>query len=141
MTPRELSGWVPAEKHLHYDAEGALTGWTVVERESRIDDADRADLLGLARYEVEVCSCGYHPSITHDPENGFMPESDVCPVCGGLDLQHRVLHEQDEKATPKDAPAKKPRPSDGRKTYMRRMTPEEVTSRRESERGGPRRPA
>jgi hypothetical protein len=126
MTPREFSGHVPAEKHLHYDATGNLTGWTVVERESRIDDADRADLLGLARYELEVCSCGYHPSIADDPENIFQPASKKCPVCGGLDVWHRILHEQDEQATPKDAPPKQPRPSDGRKTYMRRLTPDEA---------------
>lgn len=128
MTPRELTGWTPAEKHLHYDAEGTLTGWTVVERESRIDDTDAADLMALARFEREVCSCGYHPSIAEDEANTFTPESRVCPVCAGETAWKRVLGKQDEawEHDHKDADPKAPRPSDGRRTWMRMVPPTEA---------------
>lgn len=128
MTPRELSGWVPAERHEHYDAEDHLTGYTVVIRESRIDDADRAALLGLALFEDQVCRCGFHPSIADDESNVFTPETHTCPVCAGLAQWERVLHDQDEKAakaTP-DAPARASRPSDGRVPYMRFLSPHEA---------------
>lgn len=122
MTPRELAGWTPAERHEHYDAEDNLTGYTVVIRESRIDDADRRDLLALLRFRGEVCRCGFHPSLT-DPESGntFQPETKKCPVCAGEAQWSRHLHAADEKHAKanEDAPPLSPRPSDGRHSYMR----------------------
>ena len=128
MTPRELGGWVPSETHKHYDAEGNLTGWTVVERESRIDDADRLDLLALARFEAEICQCGFHPSIANDPANHFQPGTRTCPVCAGAALWQRVLHDGDEKHAKanKDAPPTTPQPADGRLAFMRLLTPQEA---------------
>lgn len=102
-----------------------MTGYTVVDRESRIDDADRLELLGLARFEAEVCDCGYHPSIARDESIVWTPESQTCPVCAGQAVWGRVEGERD-KSVPHDAPAKTPRPSDGRKSFMRMATPEQV---------------
>lgn len=127
MTPREFLGWVPAERHVHYDADGNQAGYTIVERESRIDDSDRAELLALAQHDAEVGPCGYHPLIASDPTNTFTPETQVCPVCAAMDLWNRVLNEQDN--VPHDAPAKTPRPSDGRHSYMRMLTPEQAAAR------------
>jgi hypothetical protein len=133
MTPRELGGWVPAERHTHYDVDGNETGYTVVERESRIDDADRADLLALALYEAEVCACGYHASIANDASNDFQPGSRVCPVCAGASVWTRIQQEGDEAAqkSMKDAPAASPRPWDGRHSYMRLLTPQQAVAERE----------
>lgn len=125
MTEREFSGWVPAERHVHYAAdEVTVTGYTVVERESRIDDADRVELLALMQHDAEVGPCGYHPVIATDPENVFTPETQKCPVCAAMAVWERVLNEQD--TVPHDAPAKQPRPSDGRHSFMRWMTPEQA---------------
>lgn len=128
MTPRELSGWVPAERHEHFDAEGNLTGYTVVIRESRIDDADRASLLGLAMFEDQVCRCGFHPSIADDDDNTFTPEARKCPVCAGEAQWSRMLSDEDEKASKAapHAPPGAPRPSDGRYPYMRFLSPAEA---------------
>lgn len=121
MTLREFSGWVPTVTEYHFDPDGNPTGYTVIERESRIDDIDRAELLALAQYESEVCDCGYHPSLTDDKGNTFQPETRTCNVCAGQALWHRVLADQD-KAVPHDAPPKVPRPSDGRRSYMRMLS-------------------
>lgn len=128
MTGRELAGWVPAEKHTHYDAQGNETGYTVVERESRIDDADRADLLALAQYEAEICQCGYHPLIANDPANKFRPTDRVCPVCAGISAWGRVHHDADEAAgrSLKEAPATTPRPWDGRHSFMQLLNPDDA---------------
>jgi hypothetical protein len=128
MTPREFSGWTPAERHLHYDADDNLTGYTVVEREARIDDGDRLDIMSLLRHDAEVCTCGYHPSIANDESNTFTPETSVCQVCGGMDLWNRVLADGDKDLH--DQPAQKPRPSDGRHSYMRMLTPEQADAAR-----------
>lgn len=139
MTPRELGGWTPVEKHTHYDAAGAETGYTLVERESRIDDADRADLLALALFEAEVCSCGYHPSVTAE-EHAVLFAEKVCPVCKDVAAAERIQHENDESAreSMKKSPPDKPRPWDGRKSYVRLLTPEQAAVEREKQKGGDR---
>lgn len=132
MTPRELAGWVPAERHEHYDADDNLTGYTVVVRESRIDDADRAALLGLAMYEDQLSPCGFHPSIASDEDNAFAPETVDCPVCAAMAQWERVLRAEDEKFA-KDNPDAAPRtkrPSDGRFPYMRFLSPDEAAQMR-----------
>lgn len=128
MTPRELSGWVPAERHEHYDADDNLTGYTIVVRDSRIDDADRAALLGLAQFENEVCGCGFHPSLADDKANVFAFETRECPVCAGHAQGDRKLQDQDRtfaEANPKTDPLTK-RPSDGVHPYMRLLSPREA---------------
>lgn len=137
MTPREFAGHVPTERHEHYDADDNLTGYTVVIRESRIDDSDRAALLGLAMFEAQVCRCGFHPSLADDKENVFAAESRTCPVCAGYARQERELHERDQAAAKSapDAPASARRPSDGVHPYMRLLSPDEAAELRAS-RGG-----
>jgi hypothetical protein len=140
MTPRELSGWVPAETHTHYAPDGeTVTGYTVVERESRIDDRDRGDLLALAMYEREVCNCGWHPSIADDESNTFQPATRICPVCAGLATYGRVLADHDKKWSEanRDAAAMVARPSDGRHMTVRYLTPEQAAAEHEK-RGGDR---
>lgn len=135
LTPRELDGWVPVERHTHFDADDNVTGWTLVERESRIDDADRGALLALLRYDSEVCDCGFHPSVATDPANRFQPGTRTCPVCAGAAVWQRILHDQDARATSKDAAPATPRPSDGRKAHMTLLSPEQAAERKGGEHG------
>lgn len=139
MTPRELSGWVPAERHEHYDPDDNLTGYTVVIREPRLDDADLGDLLGLTQYQREVCACGYHISVATDKSNFFAPETTKCPVCAGEAQFSRALRKQDETHAERhksDAPMA-PRPEDGRRAFMRLLTPEQVEAEREKRAASP----
>lgn len=101
----------------------------MVERESRVDDADRIELLALARHDAETGPCGFHPSIAEDEANDFTPATHKCPLCEALDVQRRVLGEQDKAS--QDWPPEKPRPGDGRHLYMRLMTPEQAQAARE----------
>lgn len=124
-----MAGWTPAETHTHYAADGeTVTGYTMVERESRINDADRSDLLALSLYEQQVCKCGFHPSIANDPDAVFQPTDIVCPVCAGSDGWMRIQQDRDEatQKSMKDAPAEKPRPWDGRHSYMQHLTPQQA---------------
>jgi hypothetical protein len=83
----------------------------------------------LAQHDAEVCRCGWHPILADDKSNSFTPEVRVCPVCAGRAGWDRVLDEQDK--VPHDAPAKTARPSDGRHSYMRMLTPEQAAAVRE----------
>jgi hypothetical protein len=44
--------------HEHFDADGNLTGTTVVTRESMWDDESRGRALRLAEFEAGKCPCG-----------------------------------------------------------------------------------
>lgn len=120
---------MPAERHDHFDAEGNFIGHTDVTRQSRVDDADRGEILGLARYELEVCRCGYHPSLTEDESNVWTPESRVCPVCKHEAVWHRIEVEHDAHI-PHDAPPKTERYMDGRHSWMRMLTPQQANAAR-----------
>lgn len=65
----------------------------------------------------------------------FTPETRTCEVCGGQAVWGRVLADED-KSVPHDAPPKTPRPSDGRHSYMRMLTPEQAAAARDQTRGG-----
>jgi hypothetical protein len=100
---------------------------TVVTREPEWDDAEREKLLGLALYEAEICECGIHSSLAHDPERWFTLEDQRCPLCADLAIQARIQGEKDRKVAErfKDQPDAK-RGSDGRRSFVREMTPDEV---------------
>lgn len=76
--------------------------------------------------------CGLHESIHSDPDRAFTFEDRFCSVCRGQAAWARVVaaSDQEEAEAHKDAPPKEPRPSDGRHTYLRQMTPEEVEKRK-----------
>lgn len=97
-------------------------------REPEWDDAERDQMLALQAYERGVCECGFHESQI-DPAKLFVTFEDrVCPVCAGADVHARVKLANDgdtSKASPKE-----PRPADGRRTYIRRLSPEEVENAR-----------
>lgn len=90
-------------------------------------------MLALTQFESELCSCGNHISITEDPSNVFMPETRVCRVCAGMDQFTRIQQDRDsaaEKALPKDAPPRTPRPADGRRTFLRPIGADELAARK-----------
>jgi hypothetical protein len=146
-SPRRLHGWEPLEFHRGYDRDGnqvpiAEAFEIVVEREAEYDDDDRTQLLSLARYDGEVCQCGYHESMTADDANVWMPATRTCPVCAGLDQYRRQEHAADEEARKKGEaekrPPRAPLPSDGRTTYMELLDParaEAARKRHQSRRG------
>lgn len=127
-----LLGRVPRERHEHYDPDGNLTGFTIVEREPEWLDSDVRDLLELAQVEGESCpGCGWHPTVIADPDFIVGPVDHVCPVCAGETQYRRALTAKDDvhaKQHDKAKPAA-PRPSDGRYTRMAVLTPDEIEKR------------
>lgn len=97
-------------------------------------------MLALDLYEVKVCpGCGFHDSVTGDPENLIIPEHHVCPVCAGRAQYERVVTQRDEEAralVSKDAPPHTPQPADGRSIIMRQLSPAEADRERERRRKG-----
>ena len=90
-------------------------------------------MLALGAYESGVCDCGVHESLTEDKSNVFTFEDRHCPVCRGVARYQRVQTDMDEKATKalgENPPPHSPRPSDGRRTFVRQMSPTEVEARR-----------
>lgn len=90
-------------------------------------------MLALEVYERGICACGFHEDLT-DPERHFYTlETKTCPVCAGLAKYGRVQHEADErvrKARGESAPVTEPDPADGRRTFIRPLSPAEVEKRR-----------
>lgn len=130
-------GYEPAERHEHYDADGNLTGYTVVVREPEWDDAERAKKLAHDLYQSGIGPCGHHHSLTVDKANVFEARMGKCNVCAALDLKRRVLAERDAEevkalkarrgiAEDKELPADIPRPSDGRSLWYHMLTPLEA---------------
>ena len=125
-----MRGRVPRERHEHFDAEGNLTGFTVVERESEWLESDVRELLELARVEGDSCpGCGWHHSFTDDQTNVFEPKDHVCPVCATKTRRERLLAHREGEAY-KDSPPEAQRPSDGRYSTFALLSPEEVERRR-----------
>lgn len=145
MSRRRLLGWEPVEEHAGYDAAGdpAPIGQAVrvvVTREPEWDDDERNRLLALGEYEAGVGPCGYHHSLTVDPANFFAPHVEECPVCAAGARYMRVLAERDESARADlrsrfrgKPPADAPDPADGRRVFMRRLSPGEVAAQRARE--------
>ena len=77
-------------------------------------------MLALDLYESELCECGFHKSLAHDPEQWFDPISEKCPVCAGAAVLARRIgaeNEREEKAL-KDKPRAE-RDSDGRRWLIK----------------------
>ena len=133
ISEKRLLGWEPTETHTHYDADGNVTGRTVVTREPEWDDAERDQMLALVEYEAGVCDCGFHESVI-DPDTLHVTFDDrVCPVCAGATQYRRHLDDRDDeflKGLGKDAPARTPRPSDGRRTFIKPVPPREKPTKK-----------
>ena len=105
----------------------------MVKREPAWTDDDRTQMLALARYEAHVCSgCGFHKSLANDPANHFMPEDEFCLLCQQLAPWQRVRDADDdaaEKALGENPSPSAKRPTDGRTTFLRMLSPDEVAKR------------
>lgn len=118
---------MPEERHTHYDADGNVTGWTVVERESEWLPSDYRGLQSLREYRSKLCPGGHHEVFrTHERDYHLSFGQSVCWICKA-DAQHeRGLAAADERAVkslgPKPSPLA-PRPGDGRTTFMRFAPP------------------
>jgi hypothetical protein len=105
-----FAGWAPVELHEHYDVDGALTGSTVVTRESEWDDTARARAEALLLVEDTSCNkCGgdLNRSLQRGPVYDVDTDT-VCYSCAALELVEReegTRHENDK-------------PFPGRQMYM-----------------------
>jgi hypothetical protein len=84
-----------------------------------------------------LCECGYHESLTSDRGNVFQPEFKTCLVCAGVERFARVQYDSDQaamKAQGDDPAPSAPRPADGRRMLVRRLTEAEVETLREARR-------
>lgn len=92
--------------------------WEIVTtRETEFDDWQRDRLLALAVYEAGVCQCGWHTSLTTDPDVDFaLKFGQPCQVCAATAKYGRILGESDTKVRKQIGknPAA-PDPADGRR--------------------------
>lgn len=98
-------------------------------REPEWSGEQRDRLLALRAHDARVCECGIHEDVTGDPANLLTIDSRVCPICKALAVDQRVRDAADEKAMKahgENPPPSAPRPSDGRRTFIRGLTPEEA---------------
>jgi hypothetical protein len=79
VSPSRLLGVEPVERHEHFDADGNLTGVTVVRREPEFTAPDVAYLLASRRAEHEVGPHGIPMSEAMDPANQFMFRGPAAP--------------------------------------------------------------
>lgn len=107
-------GWEPTEQHT--TSHGIVT----VTREPEWDDYERDKMLALELYESEVCECGFHKSIAHDPDQWFDLESVTCPLCADIAARMRSIAKSDqaEDDALKEKPGKK-RTADGRRWFTK----------------------
>lgn len=99
----------------------------------------REEMLGLTLYRRGVCECGFHESLTADKRNHFGFEDKVCPVCQGVARAARMQTATDEKiveAMGKDPAPRMVRPTDGRRTFVKMLSPAEVEAAK-AERANP----
>jgi hypothetical protein len=100
-----------------------------VTREAEWTDAERLRMLSLAEYERGVCDCGLHESLASDAANHFTFETRTCPVCRGIDRFARIQGAADEsvrKQRGDNAPPGTPDPADGRRLFVKQLSPGEV---------------
>lgn len=108
-------------------------------REPEWDDAERNQMLGLVVYENGVCECGFHESLIDPATLHVTFEPKVCPVCAGaaaFGREQKKLDDEQDKMLGKDPAPTAKRAADGRRTFIREMTADEVDKRRAASVGG-----
>ena len=87
----------PSEVHEHFDADGNLTGTTVVTREPEWDDESRNLALDLLEHDRMIHGgCGNHMSESMDPNYARKVDHAraVCQDCRSIDLAREQWHRQ-----------------------------------------------
>ena len=128
-------GRVPEERHTHYDADGNMTGWTVVEREPYWLPSDYSGIEALREYRSQTCSRGHHEFYRqHEADLHLTFAQKTCWICKAIDQHDRgqqAADERFEKGLGEKPSPIAPRPADGRETFIRFKPPEG-----EDDRGG-----
>lgn len=83
------------ETHEHYDTDGALTGTTVVTRESEWDDEQRQIMLEHLDYKRKTARCGHHPIEGMDSGVGRLVEHATvkCLDCAAEEAARKAWHD------------------------------------------------
>jgi hypothetical protein len=104
----------------------------VVTREPEFDDAERERLMAYLAYQAGICECGIHESLSSDKSNFFTFEKRTCLACRGKAQYLRILADEDKAVEDRleNAPPAAARPSDGRRLFLRQLSPLEVAARR-----------
>lgn len=91
------------ETHKHYDADGTLTGTTVVTRESEWDDEQRQIMLDHLDYVRKTARCGHHPSTGMDSTVGRRVEHEriECLDCTAIRVAREAWHKSHAKGDDK----------------------------------------
>jgi hypothetical protein len=106
--------------HEHFDADGNLTGTTVVTREPEWDDQSRGRALRLAEYEDGMCGCGCNQpvSVAYDKTQVFVVDKFTCYAGRAME---QVKRTQSEAAEQQKLP---PGHDDGVHMYVRPHDPQ-----------------
>lgn len=96
-------------------------------------DTDRDEMIALRRYEAGVGPCGFHHSLTNDPDFHAKVEDEFCQFCADLAVIARVQAAADQEAEKRlgeEPDPKAKRPDDGRRQFIRLMTPAEIEQKK-----------
>lgn len=92
-------------------------------------------MLGLGIWENGLSPCGHHSTLTGDKSNFFTFEEEKCGVCASFAQYQRMVASRDESAMKPYGDNPKPevkRPGDGRRLWVRQLSPWEVMARQAS---------
>ena len=89
------------ERHKHYDANGRLTGTTVVKIESPWDDDSREAAYALHQDDLERCpQCKGPRDECADPGKDWFPQQHICWKTAAEQVLRRRWNEKHEDAEP-----------------------------------------
>lgn len=91
-------------------------------------------MLALEQYRRGVGPCGFHHSLTADPDNAFTTVTETCTVCAGIEKDQRVEAERsrEEEDALKGQPTES-RSTDGKRKFVRQLTPAEIAEKKRSQ--------
>lgn len=102
VDPRTFDGEPTTEKQEHFDADGRLTGWTVVTRHSPWDAYARGEALADAiRRERIHAGCGNDVDKAFSTDTKWLVDHTlVCQACATRDMVMRQLTKEHENDKP-----------------------------------------
>lgn len=92
---RRFNGWEAAERHDHFDSDGALTGYTIVTREPEYDDEQRQAVLDRIAFSRQIHhGCGNHVADSMNPTVSRTTDHypAVCEDCRAIEHDRKVWH-------------------------------------------------
>lgn len=89
------------ERHEHYDADGVLTGTSVVTRESPWDDDSRESAYTVYDDEQERCpDCGQTRAECANPDVDYFPQKAMCWATAAREVATRKWDRMNEDKAP-----------------------------------------